>query len=48
MGKNIGSIDIGMNVDVKMDFIPTWLMEKVSKDFGFKFFKNIIKLSKNF
>lgn len=24
--KNLGIIDIGMNVDVKMDFIPTWLI----------------------
>ena len=37
-----------MNVDVKMDYIPTWLMEKVSKDFGEKFFSNIVKISKNF
>jgi hypothetical protein len=32
--KNIGIIDIAMNVDAKMGFIPTWLMEKVSQDFG--------------
>ncbi len=46
--KNLGIIDIAMNVDVKMDFIPTWLIEKVSKDFGENFFNNIVKISKKF
>jgi hypothetical protein len=32
--KDLGIVDIGMNVDAKINFIPTWLMEKVSKDFG--------------
>jgi hypothetical protein len=32
--KDIGLIDIGMNVDAKMNYIPTWLLEKVAKEFG--------------
>lgn len=32
--KNVGLIDIAMNVDAKLSYIPTWLLEKVSKEFG--------------
>ena len=31
---NIAKIDIAMNIDAKMSFVPTWLMVKISKDFG--------------
>lgn len=41
-------MDIGINVDAKMSYIPTWLMEKVSLEFGEMFFKNIVRISKNF
>lgn len=37
-----------MNVDTKMDFIPLWLQDKISQDFGEQFFQNIMKLSKTF
>jgi len=46
--KDVGLIDIGMNIDAKINFVPTWLMEKVAKEFGEKFFKNIVCISKNF
>jgi hypothetical protein len=32
--KNLGMIDMSMNVDGKMDFVPYWLAVKLSKDFG--------------
>ena len=37
-----------MNVDTKMNFIPMWLQDKVSQDFGEQFFENILKLSRKF
>ncbi len=37
-----------MNVDTKMNFIPMWLQDKISQDFGEQFFENIIRLSKKF
>lgn len=37
---------MSMNVDSKMKYIPTWLMEKISKDFGRDWFRNVLKISK--
>ena len=37
-----------MNVDTKLNFIPMWIQDKISQDFGEEFFENIIRLSKNF
>lgn len=37
-----------MNVDTKMNFIPLWIQDKVSQDFGEQFFENILKLSRKF
>lgn len=43
-----GNVTIAMNVDAKMDFLPMWILDKVSEDFGHDFLKNIVKVSKKF
>lgn len=37
-----------MNADTKMDFIPMWIQDMISQDFGEQFFENIVKISKKF
>lgn len=37
-----------MNVNPRLDFLPMWLMEKVSGDFGQDFLKNVLKMSSRF
>ena len=37
-----------MNVDIKLHFIPVWIQDKVSEDYGEQFFGNIMRISKNF
>lgn len=37
-----------MNVDVKLDFLPMWIQDKVSQDFGEEFLANIIAVCKKF
>lgn len=43
-----GLISLAMNVDTKLDFLPMWIQDKISEDFGNDFFKNILKLSKKY
>ena len=43
-----GKVTMAMNIDTKMNFLPDWLVDKVSSDFGYEFLINIMKLSKNF
>lgn len=37
-----------MNVDTKMDFIPIWLQDKISQDFGNQFYNSVLKQTKGF
>lgn len=37
-----------MNVDVKLNFLPLWVQDKISEDFGQDFLKNILEASKKF
>lgn len=37
-----------MNADTKIDFIPMWIQDKISQDFGEQFFENIMKISRRF
>jgi hypothetical protein len=32
--KNLGQVTLAMNVDGKMGFVPVWLLEYVSRDYG--------------
>ena len=43
-----GNITLAMNVDTKMDFIPIWLQDKISQDFGNQFYTSILKQTKGF
>lgn len=46
--KKTGKMTIALNVDSKMDFLPMFIIDKISGDFGKDFFKNIVRISKEF
>lgn len=48
LSRGRGKITLAMNVDIKLNFIPLWIQDKLSQDFGEQFFENIMKLSKKF
>ena len=33
---------------MKLPYVPMFIMDPVTRDFGYDFFKNMIKISKNF
>ena len=37
-----------MNVDIGLNFLPLWILNKISQDFGEQFFSNLIEQSKSF
>lgn len=43
-----GRVTVGMNVDIKLHFIPMWIQDKFTEDFGEDFFNNLIEISKKF
>ena len=43
-----GKVTLAMNVDIKLSFIPMWIQDKVSQEYGQTFFSNLISLSKKF
>lgn len=48
INKTKGKIVLAMNVDIKLDFLPMWIQDKVSQDFGEEFLANIIAVCKKF
>ena len=43
-----GKVTLAMNVDIKLNFIPLFIQDKISQDYGEDFFKNIVEISKKF
>ena len=43
-----GNVTLAMNVDIRVSFIPMWIQDMISQDYGEKFFSNIVEISKNF
>ena len=43
-----GNFLIAMNLDMKLDIVPIWLMEKIVIQFGNEYFLNVIEISKKF
>lgn len=43
-----GKVTIVMNVNPRLDFLPMWLLEKVSVQFGQDFLTNVLKTSGKF
>lgn len=39
---------IAMNVDPKMDFLPNWILEKISVQFAQDFLSNVLKVSSKY
>ena len=43
-----GRVRMAINVDIKLSCIPMFIMDPATRDFGFNFFKNMVKICKNF
>ena len=48
MSENRGQVTIAMNIDMKMNFVPLWMMEMVCKIFCKNFFKVVMRASLKF
>lgn len=48
ISKGKGKIIIAMNVDPKMDFLPNWILEKISVQFAQDFLSNVLKVSSKY
>ncbi len=43
-----GYLKLGINVDMKLDYVPNFILDFSCRQFGFDFFQNIVKLSQKF
>jgi hypothetical protein len=43
-----GKVALAMNIDMQLNFLPMFILDKACQTFGEEFFLNIMKVSKNF
>jgi len=46
--KKRAKVRLASRVDLKMNYLPQWILNKSARTFSFNYFKNMIKVNKNF
>jgi hypothetical protein len=45
---NRGKVRLATNIDMKLNFLPMFVINKSLRIFSFDYFKNLLKVNKNF
>lgn len=48
IGENRGRVRLSTNIDLKLGFLPLFIINKSCRIFAFDYFKNLMKVNKHF